>query len=271
VPSSSGRRRCCTGIGGWFARRWTYASTGAGRPRLQPELRQLVLRLARENPSWGYKRIVGELQHLGIAVSATAVRKLLKIAGLPPAQQRSRTSWRAFLRQHAATTIACDFFSLETAWLKRLYVLVFLSHATRRVEFVACTANPDTAWMLQQARNVLMKLDDHERRIRFLIHDRDKKFPRAFDAIFASEGINVIRTPFQAPTANAHLERWIGTARRECLDRILILGQRRPRSPRRCGRRPRTPPPTRIDGDALRFQTRPDLRHHPKRRHRRGH
>jgi len=105
-------------------------------------VRELVLRLARENPSWGYKRIVGELQNLGITVSATAVRKLLKVAGLPPAPQRSRRSWRSFLRQHAATTLACDFFTVETVWLKRLYVLVFLSLARRRVEFVACTANP---------------------------------------------------------------------------------------------------------------------------------
>jgi putative transposase len=208
------------------ARRWTYASTAAGRPRLQPELRQLVLRLARENPTWGYTRIVGELQRLGIAVSATAVRKLLKAAGLPPAPQRTRMTWRAFLRQHAAMTLACDFFTVETAWLKRLYVLIFLSLATRRVEFVACTANPDTAWMLQQARNLLMELNHREERMHFLIHDRDKKFPRAFDALFTSEGIRVLRTPFQAPTANAHLERWIGTARRECLDRILILGRR---------------------------------------------
>jgi putative transposase len=114
------------------ARRWTYRSAGPGRPPLAPELRELVLRLARENPSWGYKRIVGELQQLGIAVSATAVRKLLKAAGLPPAPQRFQTSWRAFLRQHAATTLASDFFTVETVWLKRLYVLVFLSLASRR-------------------------------------------------------------------------------------------------------------------------------------------
>ena len=135
-------------------------------------------------------------------------------------------SWRSFLRAHAATALACDFFTVETVWLKRLHVLVFLSLATRRVEFVACTAKPDTAWVLQQARNVLMELDDRGRRVRFLIHDRDKKFPRAFDAIFAAEGISVIRTPFQAPTANAHLERWAGSVRRECLDRILVFGQR---------------------------------------------
>jgi putative transposase len=210
----------------FIARRWTYPSAGPGRPPLDPAVRELVLRLARENSSWGYKRIVGELQQLGIAVSATAVRKLLAAAGVPPAPQRDRLSWRAFLRQHAAATLACDFFSVETVWLKRLHPLVFLSLATRRIEFVACTAKPDTAWMLQQARNVRMELDGGRQSVRFLIHDRDTKFPRAFDAIFASDGITVIRTPFQAPTANAHLERWIGTVRRECLDRILILGRR---------------------------------------------
>ena len=147
---------------------------GAGATAPAPEVRELVLRLARENPSWGYKRIVGELQNLGIVVSATAVRKLLKAAVLPPAPQRDRLSWRSFLHQHAATTLACDFFSVETVVLKRLYVLVFLSLATRRVEFVACSAKPDSDWMLQQARNVLMELDDRERRVRFLIYPKSR-------------------------------------------------------------------------------------------------
>jgi hypothetical protein len=122
--------------------------------------------------------------------------------------------------------LVADFFTVETVRLKRLYVLVFLSLATRRVEFVACTSNPDTAWMLQQARNVLMELDDRGQRVRFLIHDRDTKFPRAFDALLASESIKVIRTPVRAPNANAHVERWVGSVRRECLDRLLIVGQR---------------------------------------------
>ena len=208
------------------ARRWTYATAGRGRPPLQPQVRALILGLARENPRWGYKRIVGELQNLGIGVSATTVRKLLAAEGVPPAPRRAQTSWRSFLRQHAATTIACDFFTVETVLLKRLYVLVFLSLATRRVEFVACTANPDTAWMRQQARNLLMELDDRRQHARFLIHDRDTKFSHAFDAILASDGIDVIHTPFQAPTANAHIERWVGSARRECLDRILIFSRR---------------------------------------------
>jgi putative transposase len=118
--------------------------------------RQLIVRLARENPTWGYMRIVGELRNLGISISATAVRKVLVREGLPPAPRRAQTSWRSFLRQHAATTLACDFFTGETVWLQRLYVLFFISPATRRIEFVACTTNPNTAWMTQQARNLLI-------------------------------------------------------------------------------------------------------------------
>jgi putative transposase len=118
------------------------------------------------------------------------------------------------------------FFTVDTVWLRRLYVLAFISIGSRRLEYFACTPNPNTAWMLQQARNLLMELDDHDRKVRFLIHDRDAKFPRAFDALLTNAGIKVIRTPIQAPNANAHMERWIGTVRRECLDRLLILGRR---------------------------------------------
>ena len=122
--------------------------------------------------------------------------------------------------------MACDFFTVETVSLRRLYVLVFLSIGKRRIEYLACTRHPDTAWMLQQARNLLMELDDRDQRVRFLIHDRDTKFPRAFDALLASESIKVIRTPARAPNANAHVERWVGSVRRECLDRLLIVGRR---------------------------------------------
>ena len=174
----------------------------------------------------GYVRIVGELRKLGINVSATLVRTVLAAAGVPPAPQRDRLSWRSFLRAHGETILACDFFSVDTVWLRRLYVLVFLSISSRRIEYVACTSNPGTAWMMQQARNLLMDLDDRGRSPRFLIHDRDTKFAAAFDAIFSGEDITVIRTPVQAPNANAHMERWVGSARRELLDRILIIGRR---------------------------------------------
>jgi putative transposase len=207
-------------------RRWTYPSRRPGRPPLDRRVQELVVRLARENPAWGYKRIVGELHSLGISVSATSVRTILISHGLPPAPQRDEYSWRGFLRQHAATTLACDFFTVETAWLKRIYVLFFLSLETRRIEFVACTPNPTGAWVTQQARNLLMATDDRQQPLRFLIHDRDAKFTGGFDRVFQSEGITVIRTPIQAPNANAHAERWVGSVRRECLDRLLIFSRR---------------------------------------------
>jgi putative transposase len=207
-------------------RRWTYPRRRPGRPPIHEEVRQLILRLARENNHRGYVRIAGELRKLGITVSATLVRNVLARARIPPAPQRVDPSWRAFLRQHAETVLAADFFTVDTVWLRRLYVLFFVSIGTRRVEYIACTRNPDAAWMTQQARNLLMDLDDRGQRPRFLIHDRDRKFSRAFDAIFRSNGITVIRTPIQAPNANAHAERWVGSARRECLDRLLIFGRR---------------------------------------------
>lgn len=208
------------------ARRWTYPHRKPGRPAIASEVRDLIVRLARENQSWGYLRIVGELRKLGITVSATSVRNILAAAGLPPAPQRDRQSWRSFLRAHGESILACDFFTVDTVRLRRLYVLSFLSIGSRRIEYVACTSKPNTAWMLQQARNLLMELDDREQQVRFLLHDRDAKFPRAFDALLGNASIKVIRTPIQAPNANAHMERWVGSVRRECLDRVLVVGRR---------------------------------------------
>ncbi len=207
------------------ARRWTYPHR-PGRPPIGRDVRELVLRLAREDSNWGYLRIVGELRKLGVAISATSVRNILASAGLAPAPKRDSQSWRSFLRAHGESILACDFFTVDTVWLRRLYVLAFISIGSRRIEYVACTSSPNTAWTLQQARNLLMELDDHGRHVRFLIHDRDAKFPRAFDALLATENIKVIRTPVRAPNANAQMERWVGTVRRECLDRLLIFGRR---------------------------------------------
>jgi putative transposase len=208
------------------ARQWTYPHRRPGRPPIDEAVRELILRLARENTHWGYVRIVGELRKLGIRVSATLVRNVLARAGIPPAPERAASSWRSFLRQHGHTILACDFFTVDTVWLRRLYVLFFVSVGTRRVEYVACTRHPDAAWMTQQARNLLMDLDDRGVRPRFLIHDRDSKFSAAYDAIFHCDGIEIVRTPIQAPNANAYAERWIGSVRRECLDRLLIVGRR---------------------------------------------
>jgi putative transposase len=151
---------------------------------------------------------------------------VLAEAGIPPAPQRDRQSWRSFLPRQGDSILACDFLTVDTVWLRRLYVLVFLSIGGRRVEYMACTSNPDTAWMLQQARTLLMDLDDRGRQVRFLLHDRDAKFAAAFDARFAAPGIRTVRTPIRAPNANAHAERWVGGVRRECLDRLLIIGRR---------------------------------------------
>jgi putative transposase len=204
----------CAGIGDWLPATGRIRTAVLADHRSATRCANLIVRFARENTSWGYVRIVGELRKLGIEVSATLVRNVLAAAGLPPAPQRDRLSWRSFLRAQGESMLACDFFSVDTVWLRRLYVLVFLSVGSRRVEYFSCTSKPDTAWMLQQARNLLMDLDDRGRQVRFLIHDRDKKFPAAFDAIFASEGVKIIRTPIQAPNANAHVERWIGSVRR---------------------------------------------------------
>ena len=208
------------------ARRWTYPHRGPGRPPISRDVRALVVRFARENSNWGYLRIAGELRKLGIAVSASSVRNILVGAGLPPAPRRDAQSWRSFLRAHGDSILACDFFTVDTVWLQRLYVLAFISIRSRRVEYFAITSKPDTVWMLQQARNLLMELDDRNLAPRLLIHDRDAKFPRAFDTLLETGGITALRTPVRAPNANAHMERWVGTVRRECLDRLLIVGRR---------------------------------------------
>jgi transposase InsO family protein len=185
-----------------------------------------VVRLARENPGWGYRRVQGELVGLGLKLAASTVWEILKGAGIEPAPRRLEQSWADFLRQQAASILECDFLSVDTLFLKRFYVLFFIELGTRRVRLAGITTNPDGRWVTQQARNLLMQLDDEDARPRFLIRDRDSKFTRDFDEVFRSQGIRVIKAPVQAPKARAHAERWVGTVRRECLDRILILGRR---------------------------------------------
>jgi putative transposase len=206
-------------------RRWTYPGR-VGRPPIRREIRELVLRLARENPRWGYQRIAGELQGLGFAASATTVRKLLRQAGLGPAGERAGLSWREFLRAQAHRMIAVDFFTVETVCLRRIYVLFFIELGSRRVHLAGCTANPDGAWVTQQARQLAWALPERSAPLRFLIRDRDSKFTRSFDSVFESEGLEVIRTPVRAPKANAIAERFVRTARAECLDWLLILSRR---------------------------------------------
>jgi transposase InsO family protein len=208
-------------------RKWTYHKNGRpGRPRIEPEVRALILRLAGENPRWGCIRIEGELRKLGIRVAATTIRSLLRSARLGPAPRRTGPTWTEFLRAQAHGIIACDFSTVETAWLRTLYVLAFIELGSRRISLSPSTAHPDSAWVTQQARNLALALDDRSPAIRFLIRDRDSKYSRSFDTVLRSEGMRVIRTPFRAPNANAHAERVIETIRAECLDWTLILGRR---------------------------------------------
>ncbi|MDQ3764444.1 MAG: integrase core domain-containing protein [Actinomycetota bacterium] len=208
-------------------RRWTQPrGHRSGGRRTKPELRRLVLRLAAENSSWGYRRIHGELAGLGYQVAASTVWSILKRAGIDPAPRRDGSSWRQFLRVQARGILATDFFCVDTLLLQRLYVLFVVEHATRRVHLLGVTANPSGAWVVQRARNFVMDLGDRATQFTFLIRDRDSKFTSMFDAVFASESIRILRTPVRVPRANAIAERWIATARRELLDRMMIINRR---------------------------------------------
>jgi putative transposase len=181
--------------------------------------------MARENSRWGYFRIRGELLKLGHTVSATTIRSILRRAHVPPAGRRSELTWKQFLAAHAETLVATDFFSVDTVLFKRLYVLLFVHVGTRRVLAAACTAEPNSAWVTQQARNLSWQLEDEGMKLSLMIHDHDRKFPASFDRIFEAEGARAILTPLMAPRANAHAERWIGSCRRECLDWMLIASE----------------------------------------------
>jgi putative transposase len=206
-------------------KKWTYRrGPSTGRPRIRDEVRELILRMGRENARWGCVRIRGELAKLGIKVSATKIRTLLRANGIGPAPRRKGPSWGEFLRSQAHVILALDFFTVETAWLRTLYVLFAIEVGSRRVSILGVTAHPDSAWMTQQARN--LAIGDRLEAIRFLIRDRDAKFCGPFDEVFGTEGAKVITTPIRSPRANAFAERWVRSARTECLDWTLVSGRR---------------------------------------------
>jgi putative transposase len=204
-------------------RRWTYKRKTPGRPPTEPTMHALVLRLAAENPTWGYRRIAGELAGLGQNVGAATVWRILHKAGIDPAPRRSGPGWGQFLHAQASGILACDFFHADTITLARLYGFAVVEHASRRVHVLGVTANPTAGWVTQQAKNLMLELGDRASDIKFLIRDRDAKFTATFDEVFHSEGIRLLLTAPQAPRMNAIMERWVGSVRRELLDRILIM------------------------------------------------
>jgi putative transposase len=208
-------------------RKWSaFRSRPRRRSSTRNELHDLIIRLARENPCWGYRRIQGELLKLGWGCSHLTVARLLRRHRLPPAPRRSHRSWSQFVRQHADHLLAVDFFVVDTVWLSQLYVLFFIEVGSRRVHLAGCTYHPTGDWVAQQARNLAWKIQEGTLSVQFLLRDRDSKFTTAFDEIFRGEGVRVLRTPYRSPRANSFAERWVGTVRRECLDHLLIFGRR---------------------------------------------
>src|SRR5215472_6678697 len=223
--SSSRRVPCCAGTPPSSNAAGATPGRRPGRPPAKRIVRDLVLEMARDNPTWGHRRIHGELTGLGYTLAPSKVWKILNDADIAPAPSRRGQTWRTLLAAQAHTMLAVDFFHVDTVLLRRLYVLFFIEHATRRVHLAGITAHPTGGWVTQQARNLLMGLGDQAATLKFVIRDRDTKFTAAFDAVFTAIGARVVKTPVQAPRANAIAERWIGSARRECLDRMLIAGE----------------------------------------------
>ena len=208
-------------------RRWAARSIRGktGRPATRRNIRALVLRLARENPEWGYRRIHGELAVLGVKVAASTAWEILRNAGIDPAPRRSGLAWSQFLRSQAEVILACDFFTVDLLNGTQAYVLAVIEHATRRVRVLGVTQHPTGAWTAQQARNLLMDLGDQAHQVKFMIRDRGSNFTTAFDAVLADAGIRTVLCNVRTPRMNAMAERWIGGCRRELLDHTLVWNQ----------------------------------------------
>src|ERR1019366_2076059 len=207
------------------ARRWTYPHRPPGRPMVDEETTTLVVRLARENPRWGYRRIQGELMKLGVRLAASTIARIMKDRGLGPAPRRV-TTWSEFIHAQAPHIVATDFFSVDTVLLRRLYVLFFIEVGRRRIWITGVTDHPNASWVTQQARNMALDLADAGFDPKFLVRDRDTKYVTSFDAVFRSEGAQILQTPFRTPNANAYAERFVRTVRTECLDHLLVVNAR---------------------------------------------
>jgi putative transposase len=208
------------------ARKWNFTSRRhLGRPSTAAAIRKLVIRIATENPTWGHRRVQGELVRLGHQIAASTVWQILHDAGIDPAPRRTGPSWRQFLTAQARGILAVDFVHVDTVLLRRVYALVVIEHGTRRAHLAGITAHPDGAWTTQAARNFLMDLGQRATTVKFLIRDRAGQFTSSFDAVLAAEGIRIVASPPQAPKANAICERMIGTLRREVFDRLLVINE----------------------------------------------
>jgi putative transposase len=208
-------------------RRWATRSMRGrtGRPATRRHIKALVLRLARENPEWGYRRIHGELAGLGVDVAASTVWEILRTNGIDPAPRRTGPTWSQFLRSQAEAILACDFFSVDLLDGTHAYVLTVIGHAARRIRVLGVTLYPTGEWTTQQARNLIMDLGEQAERVKFMIRDRGSNFTAAFDSVLADAGIRTVLCNVRTPRMNAIAERWIGGCRRELLDRTLIWNQ----------------------------------------------
>ncbi len=207
-------------------RRWDYTNRRRpGRPPTAAAIRKLVIRIAAENPTWGHRRVQGELVRLGHPIAASAVWQILHAAGTGPAPRRTGPAWKEFLTAQARGILAAGFVHVDTVFLRRLYALIVIEHGTRRVHLAGITAHPDGAWTTQAARNFVMDLGQRVTSVKFLIRDRASQFTSSFDAAFTAAGIRILVSPPQAPRPNAICERVIGTLRRELSGRLLIVNE----------------------------------------------